>query len=206
MPLPIYLRGLGLSASLIVAIGAQNAFVLRQGLRRHYVLLTAAVCILCDAVMFTIGAAGFGSLVASFPALTALAAWGGAIFLLAYGAAAFRAAYRGAHLEVEAGAPALDRRAIILAALGVSVLNPHAWLDTVVLAGGIAGQYPWGERIFFLLGTISASFTWFLLLAYGAGLLVPLFRKPAAWRMLDAGIGLLMWGIALGLLRGQIGV
>lgn len=206
MPVSILLRGFGLSASLIIAIGAQNAFVLRQGLRRQHVLITAIICILTDATMFTIGAVGFGSLVASFPALMMITAWGGAAFLVFYGAYSFRSAWKGASMQVQAennGAGSL--RATVLTALAVSLLNPHVYLDTVVLVGGIAGQYPWSERIYFLLGAILASFSWFLLLAYGAAFLVPLFRKQAAWRVLDAGVGLLMWAIALGLVTGQIG-
>ena len=202
-PLPILLRGFGLSAGLIVAIGAQNAFVLRQGLRRQHVWLTALICIACDILMFSIGGVGFGSLVAAVPALTTLTAWGGALFLLVYGALAFRSALRPSALEVQRnGEATLSRRAVVLTALGVSLLNPHAWLDTVVLVGGIAGQYAGGERVFFLLGAMLASTVWFHTLAFGARVLAPIFARPAAWRVLDALIGTLMWLIAFSLLRG----
>jgi L-lysine exporter family protein LysE/ArgO len=203
--LSIYLNGFSLCAGLIIAIGAQNAFVLRQGLRRQHVLAVAGTCILSDATMFTIGAVGVGSLVAGLPWLKSLTAWGGAIFLLVYGFTAFRSAWRGSSLEIEPNGAIMTRRTAIMTALAVSALNPHAWLDTVVLAGGIAGQYPAGERAFFLLGSISASFTWFLLLGYGAGFLAPLFKRPAAWRVLDVGVGLIMWAIAAGLILGEVG-
>jgi L-lysine exporter family protein LysE/ArgO len=204
-PLPILLRGFGLSAGLIVAIGAQNAFVLRQGLRRQHVWLTALICIACDILMFSIGGAGFGSLVAAIPALTTITAWGGAIFILVYGALAFRSALRPSALEVQRnGEEVRSRRAVILTALGVSLLNPHAWLDTVVLVGGIAGQYAWGERVFFLAGAMLASTVWFHTLAFGARVLAPIFARPAAWRVLDAIIGAVMWLIAFSLLRGVL--
>lgn len=202
MPVSMWLRGFGLSASLIIAIGAQNAFVLRQGLRRQYVFIVAAICILSDAIMFSIGAAGFGSLVNANPALMQAVAWLGAAFLFVYGLLSFRSAWRGGSLELARNAGALTRRAAVLTALAVTWLNPHAYLDTIVLVGGIAGQFPWEERVYFLLGSISASFVWFSGLAYGAGFLVPLFQKEWAWRVLDTGVGLLMWGIALSLLRG----
>ena len=132
MPFSIYLRGLGLGASLIVAIGAQNAFVLRQGLRRQFVFITAVICILCDAVMFSVGALGFGSLVASFPALKTITAWGGALFLLAYGAMSLRSAYRGGAMDVdtENSDQAMTLRAVVLTTLAVSLLNPHVFPQT----------------------------------------------------------------------------
>ena len=201
--LPILLHGFGLSAGLIVAIGAQNAFVLRQGLRRQHVWLTALICIACDILMFSIGGAGFGSLVAANPALTTLTAWGGAIFILVYGGLAFRSALRPSALEVDRnGEGMLSRQAVILTGLGVSLLNPHAWLDTVVLVGGIAGQYVVAERVFFLAGAMLASTVWFHTLAFGAGFLAPIFARPAAWRVLDAIIGAVMWLIAFSLIRG----
>ncbi len=203
--LSLYLKGAGLGAGLIVAIGAQNAFVLRQGLRRQYVFAVALVCFLIDVTLYLIGAAGFGSLVAAFPALTTAAAWAGAAFMIFYGLMSFRSAYRGNHLEIDAEhVNHRSLRAVVLMTLAVSLLNPHVYLDTVVLVGGLAGQFPWDERVYFLFGAITTSLVWFFLLAYGASFLVPLFRRPLAWRALDAGIGLLMWGIAASLLLGGL--
>lgn len=204
MPASILIRGFGLSASLIIAIGAQNAFVLRQGLRREYVFITALICILSDVTMFTIGAAGFGTLVNSNPGLMTGVAWAGAAFLFVYGLLSFRSAWRGASMDVEGNGAQTTLRAVVLTALAVAWLNPHAYLDTIVLVGGIAGQYPWSDRIYFLMGSILASTVWFTLLAYGAGYLAPLFKRRIAWRVLDVGVGLLMWWIALALLRGAL--
>ena len=204
MPASMWLRGFGLSIGLIVAIGAQNAFVLRQGLRRQHVFIVAALSILSDATMFTIGAAGFGSLVNAHPALMTGIGYVGAAFLFVYGLLAFRSAWRGGSMDVTAGDNGQTWRAAALTALAVAWLNPHAYLDTIVLVGGIAGQFPWGERFYFLMGAISASFVWFTLLGYGARFLAPVFRRQAAWRVLDTGIGLLMWSIALSLLRGTL--
>jgi len=204
--LPVVLSGLALGASLIVAIGAQNAFVLRPGLRRRYVLAVASICTLSDWMLMTLGAVGFGSLVAAFPLVTHLAAWGGAAFLLVYGALSFRSAFTRQSLDAEAeGTPEADSlRAVVLITLAVSWLNPHALLDTVVLIGGLAGQYAGWDRASFVAGTDLASLLWFFGLAYGARLLAPVFRRPAAWQVLDVLIGLVMWGIAASLILGEL--
>ena len=196
-----FLRGLGLGASLIIAIGAQNAFVLRQGLRREQAALVAAICAGCDAFLITLGAAGVGSVIAHLPWLTRLASVCGAIFLLFYGGMAFRRALHPHALDAAVSAPA-RRGGIAAATLSVSLLNPHVYLDTVVLVGGISAQYAASARLFFAAGAISASFLWFFSLALGAAFLAPLFRRPGAWRTLDCGVGITLWVIAFGLLRG----
>lgn len=193
-----FLRGLGLGASLIVAIGAQNAFVLRQGLRREQAVLVAAICAACDAILITLGAAGVGSLIAHLPNLARLASLGGAAFLLFYGFGAFRRAWRPSALE-PAAAPA-TRGGIAAAALSVSLLNPHVYLDTVVLVGGLAGQYSSHPRFIFALGAVCASCLWFFGLALGAAKLAPLFQRPHAWQVLDCFVGAVMWVIAVSLL------
>jgi len=207
-PFQVYLAGLALSAGLIVAIGAQNAHVLRQGLKREYVFLVATICSTTDILLISLGTLGFGTLIASFPMLTSLAAWAGAGFLLFYGFLAFRSASQTQSLQVEmqpAGQiSSRGTKAVILFTLAVSLLNPHVYLDTIVLIGGIAAQYPAAQRIFFALGAGSASVIWFFGLAYGARLLAPLFRKPLAWRILDILIGLIMWSIAVSLIVGEI--
>lgn len=200
-----YLRGLGLSASLIIAIGAQNAFVLAQGLRRQHVLAVALVCSLCDALLITLGVAGVGTVIASNQVLTQVAAWGGAAFLLWYGLSAFRLALKPRALDVS-DAPIEARRLgqTLLKTLAVSLLNPHVYLDTVVLLGSIGGQYAAAERPLFALGAATASFVWFFGLGYGAAILTPLFRRPIAWRILDGVVGVIMWTIALGLVRSAL--
>ncbi|MCR4378355.1 MAG: LysE/ArgO family amino acid transporter [Rhodospirillales bacterium] len=199
----LFLQGLGLGAGLIIAIGAQNAYVLRQGLKREHHLGIAAVCALSDALLITLGGAGVGTLIASTPVLASGAAALGAAFLLVYGALAFRRAWVGEALNNGSDAPpARTLKSALLTALAFSLLNPHALLDTVVLLGSISGQYAWDARVWFLTGAMIASFTWFFTLAFAAGYLAPLFRKPNTWRILDGLIGCVMWAIAASLLNG----
>ncbi|RQP06910.1 MAG: amino acid transporter [Paracoccus sp. BP8] len=191
-----YLAGLGTALSLIVAIGAQNAFVLKQGLMRRHVLATCAFCALSDAVLITAGVLGAGALAARAPWFLEAMRWGGAAFLLAYGARAFRAAWRGGEsLRAGQGAAGLAATLGVLAAL--TWLNPHVWLDTVVLIGSISAG--WEDKSGFVAGAVSASVIFFFSLGYGARWLSPLFARPLAWRVLDGLVGLVMWSIALGL-------
>ncbi len=200
LPLSAFGRGLGLGAGLIVAIGAQNAFVLRQGLKREGRLTVALVCTTCDAALIALGTGGFGDLIARAPWLTHLAAWTGALFLLFYGLGAFRRALRP--LAPSDDIAPTSRGSLVATTLALSLLNPHAFLDTVVLIGGLSAQYPPHPRTFFALGSVTASCLWFFSLAYGASALAPVFRRPLAWRVLDTSIGLVMWTIALGLAQG----
>jgi L-lysine exporter family protein LysE/ArgO len=193
-----FLRGLGLGASLIIAIGAQNAFVLRQGLRREKAVLVAAICACCDAVLITSGALGVGGVIAHWPLLARLTSLGGAVFLLYYGLRAFRSARHPGSLD--ASAAPLPRGSVIASTLSVSLLNPHVYLDTVVLVGGLAAQYAALPRIFFTAGAISASCLWFFSLALGAAHLAPVFRRPHAWQVLDCFVGAVMWVIAVSLI------
>ena len=193
-------QGLGLGAGLIIAIGAQNAFVLRQGLKKQHVFLSALVCTLCDAALITLGVAGFGSVVSSNPILTNLAAWGGAIFLFVYGLRAFWSVFKAKGLKPQ-GDITFSQRDAVLTTLAVSLLNPHVYLDTVVLLGGIGGQFVGQNRVLYGVGAVTASSLWFFSLAYGATQLGPLFRRPLAWRILDAAIGVIMWSIAFSLVR-----
>ena len=221
-----FAAGLGIGASLIIAIGAQNAFVLRQGLSRSHVAAVVAVCVVCDWTLIAFGAFGFGSLVRAFPLVTSVAAWGGALFLIGYGTLSLRSALHPDVLHAaDADADARDgesesapagghgeRRATALATTGaavgatlaVSLLNPHVYLDTVVLLGSVAGQYPPASRAWFALGAGTASTLWFSGLGFGARLLAPLFERPAAWRVLDASIAAVMWWIAYSLIAGQL--
>lgn len=192
-------EGFASSAALIVAIGAQNAFVLRCGLRREHVLPVVLVCALSDALLITLGVAGLGSLVQRSPTLLMLARYGGAAFLVGYGLLAARRARRGAAMTADSGAP-LGRGAAIIACLAFTYLNPHCWLDTVVLLGSIASQQPEGARAWFGIGAASASFVWFFALGFGARALRGVFARPRAWQVLDALIAMVMWGIAASLL------
>jgi L-lysine exporter family protein LysE/ArgO len=191
--------GFGLGFSLILAIGAQNAFVLRQGLRGEHVLAVVLVCAVSDAFLVTAGVAGFGALAKAVPGLEQVMRYGGAAFLLAYGGRAFLSAARGDEvLEAGAGDGGLWR--VILTCLALTWLNPHVYLDTVVLLGSVSAQYD--DRVAFGVGAVCASFVFFFTLGYGARLLAPFFARPMSWRMLDAGVGAVMWAIAAGLLFG----
>ena len=196
MLIAAFLRGLGLGASLIIAIGAQNAFVLRQGLKREHRFPVALTCTLCDAALIALGTAGFGSLIAHNTLWMRLAAWAGAVFLFFYGARAFRSAWTPAGLTAEE-APRASVGSVLATLFALSFLNPHVYLDTVVLVGGLSAQYPPHSRLAFALGAMLASLLWFFSLAYGAAWLAPLFRRPVAWRVLDGLIGVVMWTIAL---------
>jgi L-lysine exporter family protein LysE/ArgO len=197
------LKGFGLGAGLIIAIGAQNAYVLRQGIRREHILLISTICFMCDATLISIGAAGFGYLVSSVPSLDRIAAWGGAAFLAAYGVRAFYSALRPGSLDAGPDGREAQRAGSAWAAAGVtlalSLLNPHVYLDTVVLLGSIAGQFHGVQRMWFAVGAVIASAVWFYGLGLGARWLAPLFRKPVAWRVLDLLIGCVMWAIAASL-------
>jgi L-lysine exporter family protein LysE/ArgO len=194
------IAGFGLGLSLILAIGAQNAFVLRQGIRRSHVFAVCLTCALSDALLIAAGVAGFGTLAQTVPWIEPVMRWGGALFLIAYGARALLSAWRGgAVLTVEGGAvEALGP--VLVTCLALTWLNPHVYLDTVVLLGSVAAQYD--DRLSFAIGAMTASFVFFFTLGYGARRLAPLFARPQAWRVLDLGVGLLMWAIAAALLRG----
>ncbi|MFZ5965116.1 LysE/ArgO family amino acid transporter [Thalassococcus sp. BH17M4-6] len=193
------LAGFGLGFSLILAIGAQNAFVLRQGLARSHVFAVCLTCAVSDAILIAAGVAGFGALTQAVPGLE----WGmrlfGAAFLIWYGARSLLAAWRGGEsLRAGAGAQSLSRA--LATCLALTWLNPHVYLDTVVLLGAVSAQY--ADRLAFALGAMTASFVFFFGLGYGARLLAPVFARPGAWRVLETGVGLVMWAIAASLLLG----
>jgi L-lysine exporter family protein LysE/ArgO len=189
------IEGFLLGASLIVAIGAQNVFVLKQGLLRSHVFVVALTCALADATLIAAGVAGLGSLVRAvpgiLPAVTAL----GAVFLAAYGARAARRAIMGASIAASADA-GRSLRSVLATCLALTFLNPHVYLDTVVLIGAVSARHPPPLNVAFGAGAALASAAWFYALAYGARLLAPLFSRPLAWRLLDGAITLVMWTIA----------
>lgn len=188
-------EGFLLGLSLILAIGSQNAFVLRQGIRREHVLLIVSVCALSDALLIGAGVLGLGAMIRNWPALVFWATLGGVVFLSVYGLLAFRRALNPGRL-VAAGGETLNWRMALMATLAFTFLNPHVYLDTVILLGGISARYPVDSRMFFWAGGAVASFTFFFALGFGARLLAPLFARPSAWRVLDGVIALVMWGIA----------
>lgn len=190
------LSGFALGLTLIVAIGAQNAFVLRQGLAGRHVLPVVLVCAVSDAALIAAGVGGLGTLVQQNRTLLVAITAGGAVFLLAYGLFAFHRAWRGQSMAVE-GEGGGTLRSAIATVLALTFLNPHVYLDTVLLLGGLSARYEGADRLAYGLGAMTASFAWFFALGYGARLLVPVFARPAAWRVLDIAIGIVMWLIAL---------
>ena len=195
------LSGLGLGLSLIVAIGAQNAFVLRQGLQGRHVAAVVAVCAASDAVLILAGVAGAGAVLERWPALLVVVRVAGAAFLAGYGLLALRRAVRaGASLPDVAAAPA-PVAATLATALALTWLNPHVYLDTVVLLGSIA-QAHGAQRWWFAAGAAAGSAAWFTALGYGAALLRPVFTRPGAWRVLDAVIAAVMLALAASLVLG----
>lgn len=192
--------GFLLGASLIVAIGAQNAFVLRQGLRRTFVLSVCMACALSDAVLIMLGVGGLGRLISRSPDLIRWVSLGGAAFLFAYGLVAFRRAWRAGSSLSEAPDESAGWFATLAACLAFTFLNPHVYLDTLVLVGSLSARHQGSARAAFAIGATLASFAWFFSLGYGARLLSPVFARPNAWRVLDCGIGLTMWALGFALL------
>ena len=197
------LAGLGFGLSLIVAIGAQNAFVLRQGLRREHVLAVVLVCALSDAVLILLGIAGAGAVIEAVPVVLTVVRYAGAAFLLVYGLLAARRALRPAALTADGPAVRASLAATVGTTLALTWLNPHVYLDTVVLLGSIANTHGDG-RWWFGVGAVLGSVIWFTALGYGARLLQPVFAKPAAWRVLDAVIAVVMVALAVSLVVGAI--
>ena len=201
---PVFLEGFFLGASLIIAIGLQNAFILRQGLKNRHVFLSACVASFIDAALILCGVLGFGLLVESSPEAMVFITYGGVAFLSVYGVKSFLSAFSPRHLnqkEAKGTIKTGSARETVVILLGVSLLNPHVYLDTVILIGGLAAAYGDSERYIFGAGAVLASFVWFFSLAYSGRVLAPVFENPKAWRVLDVMIGFIMFYIAYGLLR-----
>ena len=195
---PAALSGFLLGASLIIAIGAQNAFILRQGLLRQHVFVLCLICALSDAVLIAAGVAGLGTLISQSPTLINVVTIGGAVFLFWYAVVAFRRAAKPDVLQpAKTGEGSL--KAAVAACLAFTFLNPHVYLDTVVLLGSLSARYEGRDRVAYGLGAALASFVWFFGLGYGARLLQPIFARQSAWRVLDVLIGLVMAAIGISL-------
>jgi L-lysine exporter family protein LysE/ArgO len=199
MELPFF-TGMATGAGLIIAIGAQNAFVLTQGIRKQHRFAVALICSLCDALLISAGVAGMGSLIEQSPKLLGIAASLGALFLFVYGLKSLVSVFRAGQGLEEAEGKVVSRKQVVLTTLAITLLNPHVYLDTVVLLGGISATFEGAGRLLFGAGALSMSFVWFFTLAYGSALLAPLFKKPITWRILNGAIFLIMWSIAYKLL------
>ncbi|CAN1572304.1 COG1279 Lysine efflux permease [Paracoccaceae bacterium] len=195
------LQGYLVAISLIMAIGAQNAFVLRQGLRREHVLAVVLVCALSDATLIAVGVAGFGAASKAAPWLGEAMRWGGVAFLVVYGALRFRAAARGGEALRPSDATSAPLGQVVVTCLVLTWANPHVYLDTVVLLGSISAQYA-PHQLAFALAAACGSFSFFAALGFGAQLLAPVFARPAAWVWLEIGVGATMWAIAAALAFG----
>jgi L-lysine exporter family protein LysE/ArgO len=187
--------GFFLAFSLILAIGAQNAFVLRQGLRREHVFAVCLACALSDAVLIAAGVGGASAVAGAAPGLLGALRWGGVVFLALYGALRFRAAWVGGEALMPAEAARRSLGAVLATCLALTWLNPHVYLDTVVLIGSVSAAWP-GAELAFGAGAVAASFAFFFGLGYGARGLAPWFARPGAWRLLDVAVGATMWAIA----------
>ena len=200
-----YLAGLGAGAGLIIAIGAQNAFVLRQGLQRLHVGPVVLVCILADISLILLGVAGMGLMVQEHPGLLQWLRYAGAAFLTAYGLLALWRAWRGESGLQPAGDGAGGRSRVVIACLAFTLLNPHVYLDTVVLLGSLSTHYEGERRWIFAGGAATASLLWFLSLGYGARFLLPIFRSSVAWRIFDVAVAAFMLTLAALLLMQPVG-
>lgn len=194
------IAGFTLSLSLILAIGAQNAFILKQGLKREYVFPLCLLCALSDAVLISVGVFGFGFITSKISLFIPLARWGGFLFLFFYGARSFYSAWKSNEALGEGEESRGTFTSALFTCLVFTWLNPHVYIDTVVLIGSISTRWPQHQGAF-ALGAMSASFLFFFTLGYGARLLAPLFRRPVSWRVLDFIIGCVMWWIAFSLLQ-----
>lgn len=202
MDLAVFFTGMMMSLSLIVAIGAQNAFVLRQGLRGEHVLAVCLACAISDAILITVGVTSFRTVSEWLPWLEPVMRYGGAAFLTWYGVKSLMSALRSKEaLAADSSLPKTDLFRTLLACLALTWLNPHVYLDTVVLLGTISTQFT-GSQGSFAVGAVLGSFVFFFALGYGAIKLRPVFERPTAWRILETLIALVMWIIAFKLLVG----
>ncbi|MEG1490378.1 LysE/ArgO family amino acid transporter [Acinetobacter sp.] len=194
-----YLQGFAIGLSLIVAIGAQNAFVLKQGLKKQAVFWVCFVCALSDSILVVLGITGFATVIQLYPELVGFAKWAGAVFLLWYGLQHAIQAFKSNQSLHASSQNEIQLSKIIIVCLALTWLNPHVYLDTVVLIGSISTQFE-QTKLYFALGVITASWFFFFSLGYGARVLIPVFANPKAWKVLDGVIALIMWSIAISLI------
>jgi len=201
--LPAFLKGFALSAGLIIAIGAQNMFVLRQGLKREHVVPIVLFCAAADATLIVAGVSGLGGVLALLPGLSLALSLGGAAFLGWYGVSALHRAAKPSALIVE-HQTTMTLGAALAGTAAFTFLNPHVYIDTVMLMGAVGAGLPPMERPLFMAGAALASLVWFSSLGLGARFLAPLFSRPAAWRVLDLGIGAMMLVLASSLVHAAV--
>lgn len=200
----VFLAGFVFYISIIVTIGLQNAFVLRQGLKKRHVFFSCFTTAICDVILITAGLLGFGLLLEKFPNVMDIVRLGGAVFLFIYGAMSFYNSLKPEALNQESAKGLVNEGGLhktILVAAGVSLLNPHAILDATFLVGSVASSHEGAGRYLFSFGAMFAAFVWMFSLGYGARFLAPIFEKPRAWQILDILMGIIMWVIGYTLIR-----
>ncbi|WP_105902823.1 LysE/ArgO family amino acid transporter [Vibrio gangliei] len=198
----VAVKGAFVSGSLIVAIGSQNAFLLKSGLKNNYVMLVATLCFLGDVLLISTGVLGVGALLHESPLLTQLLTACGIAFLCWYGWLSAQSAWRGqSHLDIDNSEVSRNWVKVALMTLAMTFLNPHVYLDTIVVLGGITSSLNFEEKRWFLVGALTASAIWFYGVAYIAKKLIPLFANPRTWQILDSVIAVIMFSIAAGLVK-----
>jgi L-lysine exporter family protein LysE/ArgO len=190
-----FLPGLLTGLSLIIAIGAQNAFVIRQGLTKRHVLLVVAICAISDALLILLGVAGLGALISGLPWLLEIIRWFGVAYLTWFGIRSIRSAFKTQTLDAS-GVQSGSAKTVVLSVLGFTFLNPHVYLDTVILLGSISNQFG-QDKWWFALGAVVASFLWFSSIGFGAKAASRFMAKPVFWKVLDLVIAAVMFGIAI---------
>lgn len=196
-----FLHGFVVCFGLIVSIGAQNAFLLKQGLLKQHVFWIATICFVCDVLLMGVGVLGLGTLISQSPLISLILALIGALFLFTYGSRSFISAYRGTtQLLAEQNNLNTGLKKAVLITLAITLLNPHVYIDTIVIVGGIGGTLNLEQKIGFLSGALLCSFLWFFGLGYGAGMLSNYFKKRRTWQILDSITGVIMYAIAFSLL------
>jgi len=188
----IFLKGFIVTFSLIVAIGAQNAYILKLGLLKQYVLISVLLCIFFDFILISAGVYGLGFFIQGNQLLINIIAIIGIVFLCSYSFLSFKSAFKNASLQIDGKNKTNPLKQVILMLLVFTFLNPHTYLDTVLLIGGIGANIQSDLKVYFLIGAVTASAIWFILLGFGARLLIPLFKKPITWKILDISIGIIM--------------
>ncbi len=196
----LFLNGFFLGASLIIAIGSQNAFVLQQGILRKNIFLVCLICFLSDFLLMTLGGIGIGSLFTKNSLWLKILTCLGAIYLFGYGTLKLKAFFQGKESIKSISSKPSSKSSTIIHTLSITFLNPHVYLDTVVLIGSVAAPYPFKEKITFLLGCFTASLFWFFGLGYGASRVSPLLQKPTAWKIINLVIAVIMYYIAFTLI------
>ncbi len=193
----MFIQGFLVSFGLIVAIGAQNIYVLKKGLLKEYTLLIASICFILDALLIIVGVKGVGKILEFYPSFFIYITWFGIIFLVLYGLLAIKNIFTTQKMKIVAKKEPNNFLQTLATTLAISLLNPHVYLDTMMLIGSIGSRFKGYEQNLFILGAVSASFVWFFSLAYGSRILIPMFKNPITWKLLDAFTAFIMFYIAL---------